>query len=1097
MASLDPLLDHFLGPLRIDLDLVHKLSRDFTSTFEYLAAESASQFLPTPISESILRPVGHVGSGRGGTNLRVGFVELLGKEALPSGSVRRHLEKSWPIDHRLKSQNADSLFQWIGQCIVEVVHQSLPLGVTFSFPMVQNSLSEAMLMSMGKGFAIESNTDLGSRLVQGYNISRTDDLPQIQVTAISNDSVSTLVSFIFKYHDTRHRRAAMGLILGTGCNATIPIRLSRLHPSKRPPHIRVLPGEDVDNARIAVNTEWSINGSAPPLRKLGLITPWDDIMDSQNEMPGFQPLEYMTAGRYLGELGRIIFVDYLTKTKGISRDTLPTKLLQKDSITTTFLSHYKPLGSNVLLSSLKTEFPESTASSSFLWSEELAAALYHIAKAIEVRAAGIIAAAVLALLTVGEEIPAERSDSSLEPREVGVGYTGGCIVHFQDYLVDCQEFLDRLVRRTMGDEPPVRIVLSPCHDGDRGAISLILSNQTFGLCLTSISLLAEADLDDARAAQLDLVSRSLPTAGPILEPEAPECGVLFATERKHHHHHHHHEDGDQDAGADDEETAPLLRARSSSVATAATSASSSAAQGAAARAPLPPFLKGTSRRRFWLIFAQVLTTNFISCFDSTIMASSHPVITSAFEAANAASWLSTAFLLTSTATQPLLGRLSDALGRKPLFVGCVAVFALATVWCACAGSIGSFILARAVCGVGAGGTMTLGAIITSDLVPIERRGAYQAYFNMTYGVGSSLGAALGGAMAESLGWRWEFGVQVPPLLLCLAISQAAIPGDIGLEGCAEHKSVWAAFAEFDTAGSLLLTVSVTFFILGLSLGGNMLPWSHPFVVASLCIFCVGFPVFFWVESRAAKPIVPLYLLRHSPRSNLIFSNALASVLSNAIFFNIPLFFQAVLLSSATDTGVRLVVPVLVASSIGAFTGFAITWTRRMKWPIVSGTSLYVVGCICLASLQRGLPPALYLLALVPFSLGQGLQFPGTTMCILGTSAQSEQAVVTSTLILWRNMGMVLGIAASSLVLQNSLLHYLNVFVHGELKEEVITRVRESVEAIVGLEQPYRDQVVSSYESALRLTFMCCVAVAVVSFLIVLPMKVPRLPTRKR
>lgn len=101
------------------------------------------------------------------------------------------------------------------------------------------------------------------------------------------------------------------------------------------------------------------------------------------------------------------------------------------------------------------------------------------------------------------------------------------------------------------------------------------------------------------------------------------------------------------------------------------------------------------------------------------MASSHPVITSYFGAAQSASWLSTAFLLTSTAFQPLLGRISDAVGRKPVFLSCLAVFALATTWCGMVGSIGSLIAARAFCGLGAGGLMTLGNIITSDLVPIE------------------------------------------------------------------------------------------------------------------------------------------------------------------------------------------------------------------------------------------------------------------------------------------------------------------------------------------------------------------------------------------
>lgn len=132
-----------------------------------------------------------------------------------------------------------------------------------------------------------------------------------------------------------------------------------------------------------------------------------------------------------------------------------------------------------------------------------------------------------------------------------------------------------------------------------------------------------------------------------------------------------------------------------------------------------PYLGGISVARFWLLFAQIMAGYFVACFDSTIMASSHPVITSYFGSSNSASWLSTAFLLTSTSFQPVLGGLSDAVGRKGPYVVTIAVFLLATVWCALAGSMTSFIVARAVCGFGAGGMMALGSIIVSDVVPIE------------------------------------------------------------------------------------------------------------------------------------------------------------------------------------------------------------------------------------------------------------------------------------------------------------------------------------------------------------------------------------------
>ncbi len=132
-----------------------------------------------------------------------------------------------------------------------------------------------------------------------------------------------------------------------------------------------------------------------------------------------------------------------------------------------------------------------------------------------------------------------------------------------------------------------------------------------------------------------------------------------------------------------------------------------------------PFLSGITPTRFRLLFAQITAAYFVACFDGTIMASSHPAITSYFGRSNSASWLSTAFLLTATTFQPVLGGLSDAVGRKAPYVATMGVFVVGTVWCAVARSMEEFILARAVCGLGAGGMMALASIIVSDVVPIE------------------------------------------------------------------------------------------------------------------------------------------------------------------------------------------------------------------------------------------------------------------------------------------------------------------------------------------------------------------------------------------
>ena len=288
--------------------------------------------------------------------------------------------------------------------------------------------------------------------------------------------------------------------------------------------------------------------------------------------------------------------------------------------------------------------------------------------------------------------------------------------------------------------------------------------------------------------------------------------------------------------------------------------------------------RNVDRRHFWLLFGGILFGDLIAFFDSTMMASSHPVITSYFDASNAASWLSTVFFLTSTIFQPLAGRISDVVGRKPVYLFAIATFFATTVWCALAQSIGSLIAARAVCGLGAGGVITVSFILVSDVVKIEYRGLYQSYLNMFYGIGHSLGAALGGVLCDRLGWRWAFGVQLPFIFVYLLLAIFTTPDDLGPNLMKkENKGLMEAFRAFDILGSIIISFLLAGLILGLNLGGNVLSWDHPVVITSLVVFAVSCVALVLVERRATRPILPLQYLSTIPLVNLMTSNFFGSI----------------------------------------------------------------------------------------------------------------------------------------------------------------------------------------------------------------------------
>ncbi|KAJ5897764.1 hypothetical protein N7504_008052 [Penicillium tannophilum] len=500
-----------------------------------------------------------------------------------------------------------------------------------------------------------------------------------------------------------------------------------------------------------------------------------------------------------------------------------------------------------------------------------------------------------------------------------------------------------------------------------------------------------------------------------------------------------------------------------------------------------------SPTRFWLIFSGIMLGYVIGFFDSTLMASSHPVITSYFHAANAASWLSTAFLLTSTAFMPLFGRVSDTLGRKPVYLFSIVVFFFTTAWCGLAQSIGSFIAARALCGLGAGGVFSMGQIISSDLVRIEYRGTYQSYINLCLGIGSCLGLAFGGFLCDKIGWRNAFLIQLPCIFVYFVSSAFMVPADLGLKRTgSDRKTLLQVLRSIDLMGSLFLVLSVTALIMGLNLGGNVFPWKHPVVIGSLLASVILAIILVRYERNVPLPVLPTELLSKNPRANMIIGNFFGAMSVNTMMFNAPLYFQAVKLASPTDSGFRLVAASIAVTLSSVGTGFFITWSRRMKPTIIIGGFCMLLGG-CLAGLMNvNTPQALAMICVSFSSLGQGFSFPSLMVSMLATSDHADQAVATTTLGLARNLGSVLGVSISSWIFQNALLQALQHKVTGVNKRDIIGLVRKSISSIGDLDPVHREQVIWSYAIALRFTFISAAVWGAIMLFLHLRLRLPRL-----
>ena len=343
----------------------------------------------------------------------------------------------------------------------------------------QDTISNATLMKLGKGFKIPGDPNLGRLLLDGYerHTKPPRSLPRIDIVAITNDTVATLASLAYTSSPTASRRVVLGLIVGTGNNAAILMEPSALHPSKQE-SIRLPAKLDKDHARIVLNTEWSLSGTIGPIKDAGLITKWDDQLDREGDDPGFMPFEYMTGGRYISEIVRIIAYDYFVNSQGARPESLPEQLRGRGGLHTDYLSDV--LATDITTEELYLTVQEDLkprhledSTSEWSWTTERAEIMRQITRAVRRRSAYLVAAAVIGgLICAGDFVTkddnsetAQQTIRQLPEQELIVAFTGGVIGQFPHYLEDCQQAIDYVAKALSHPQAVQNIVLREVHYG--------------------------------------------------------------------------------------------------------------------------------------------------------------------------------------------------------------------------------------------------------------------------------------------------------------------------------------------------------------------------------------------------------------------------------------------------------------------------------------------------------------------------------------------------------------------------------------------------------------------------------------------------------
>jgi EmrB/QacA subfamily drug resistance transporter len=407
-----------------------------------------------------------------------------------------------------------------------------------------------------------------------------------------------------------------------------------------------------------------------------------------------------------------------------------------------------------------------------------------------------------------------------------------------------------------------------------------------------------------------------------------------------------------------------------------------------------------------VILSGALLGLFLAALDQTIVATALPTMAAELHGGEHISWVVSAYLLTSTASTPIYGKLSDLYGRRAMITVGILVFVGASMLCGGARTMGELIAARALQGLGGGGLIALAQATVGDVVAPRERGRYQAYISGLWAAASVSGPVLGGLFTDFASWRWVFWINLPIGVVSLVVSRITL----------RRLGRRTVRHSIDYLGAALLMAAVTCLLLVTSWGGTTVPWTSP-LLALLLVLGIGLFVAFWAwEMRAREPIVPPRLMRNPVfRCSGAASFTVAMAMFGATAF-VPLFLQFAFAASPSRSGL-LILPMSLATTVGALVaGRAMSRTGRYKpWPLI-GLTLAGSSFVGLSFCGTGTTLAIVctLIGLVGF--GVGLTFPPTLVSVQNAVDRQDLGTATGCVAFFRSMGGSLGVAALGAIL---------------------------------------------------------------------------------
>jgi EmrB/QacA subfamily drug resistance transporter len=487
--------------------------------------------------------------------------------------------------------------------------------------------------------------------------------------------------------------------------------------------------------------------------------------------------------------------------------------------------------------------------------------------------------------------------------------------------------------------------------------------------------------------------------------------------------------------------------------------------------------KSLSHQQILVVFSGLMLGMLLAALDQTIVATALPTIVGELGGLDHLSWVVTAYLLTSTASTPLYGKISDLYGRKIVFQAAIVIFLAGSVLAGLAQNMAQLIGFRAIQGLGAGGLIAMALAIIGDVVSPRERGRYQGYMGSVFALASVAGPLLGGLFVEHLSWRWVFYINLPVGAVALVVTSVVLDLPFARR---EHA--------IDYLGAALLVAAVTCTLLATVWGGTEYAWSSP-VILGLIAAAVALTVLFVLqERRAPEPILPLRLFRNSVFS---VSSAVGFLVGLTMFGAIvflPLFLQVVNGVSPTRSGL-LILP-LMLGLIGAAVASGRTITRIGRYKVfpVVGTAVMTVGVYLFTHLDQHTAGVLTSLYMVVLGAGIGMVFQVLVLAVQNAVEHRDLGTATSVSTFFRSMGGAFGTAIFGAIFGSQLARHLSVFVPGLGGSLTPDSLQGSPEQISSLPPAILGGVIEAFARSVHSVFVWTLPFAVLAFALSLLLK---------